>query len=376
MLSFFSVFLLTYGAMHLYAFGKAWQILPHSNSLALALLLAGIALTASPLLVHGIERLGWLRLTAAVGWVSYLWMAYLFLFFCIGLTLDLGRGLSALLHVAWPMQGAAAFVTTALLSLALTAYGHFEASHLRIERIDIATPKLATGKVTIAQISDLHLGLIRNERFLADVVAQLQALKPDIVVATGDIVDREGDNFVALARLFRGYRPPLGAYAVTGNHERYAGLNGSLRFIEDAGFRVLHDTSVRTGGIVLIGLDDPAAQGDIHAAAPPQTGADDYVVLLKHQPVVADAPRFDLQLSGHVHGGQIFPFGYLPRLVYGYDTGLTRLADGRRLYISRGTGTWGPPIRLFAPPEITLITLTNPAAESANMGTPNHEERP
>ena len=83
----------------------------------------------------------------------------------------------------------------------------------------------------------------------------------------------------------------------------------------------------------------------------------DFVVLLKHQPVADKAIPFDLQLSGHIHGGQIFPFGLLTRLVYGVNTGLTRLAEGRLLYVSRGTGTWGPPIRLFAEPEITLITI-------------------
>lgn len=84
---------------------------------------------------------------------------------------------------------------------------------------------------------------------------------------------------------------------------------------------------------------------------------DDFIVLLKHPPVVDNDVPFDLQLSGHIHGGQIFPFIYLTRLAYGVHTGLTILADGRRLYVSSGTGTWGPPIRLFAPPEITLITI-------------------
>ncbi len=83
----------------------------------------------------------------------------------------------------------------------------------------------------------------------------------------------------------------------------------------------------------------------------------DFIVLLKHQPVVDRETPFDLQLSGHIHGGQIFPFGIFTRLAYGVRTGLTQLADGRRLYVSRGAGTWGPPIRLFSAPEITLITI-------------------
>jgi predicted MPP superfamily phosphohydrolase len=82
-----------------------------------------------------------------------------------------------------------------------------------------------------------------------------------------------------------------------------------------------------------------------------------FIVLLKHQPVIDRGIPFDLQLSGHIHGGQFFPFGLLTRLTYGVSTGLTQLTDGRWLYVSRGAGTWGPPIRLFAAPEITLITI-------------------
>jgi predicted MPP superfamily phosphohydrolase len=231
--------------------------------------------------------------------------------------------------------------------------------------VNITTPKLASGRVTIAQISDLHLGIMLGEGFLDRVLAKLRELKPDIVVATGDIVDGQGDNLAALARHFQSYAPPLGAYAVTGNHETYVGLENSLRFLRNAGFTVLRGDAAKAGGIVLVGVDDPSAANSGQQAgldtgkALPQITADDFIVLLKHQPVVDGGQPFDLQLSGHIHGGQIFPFVYLTRLAYGVHTGLTELANGRRLYVSRGAGTWGPPIRLFAPPEITLITIAS-----------------
>lgn len=361
MLTFMSVALLIYGAMHLYALGKLWLALPHSFGLGLALVLAGMLLTLSPFLVWFLERQGWHRLTVAIAWVSYTWMGYLFLFVCIGLLLDLGQLLAALLHFERPPGAALAFRATALFALALLAYGFTEARQIRIERISIATPKLASGQVTIAQISDLHLGMMLGDRFLDRVMARLRELKPDIVVATGDIVDGQGDDLARLAQHFREYRPPLGAYAVTGNHEYYAGLENSLRFLRSAGFTVLRGDSVRTGGIVVAGVDDPAAlppnQPATAGNAPASIPGNDYIVLLKHQPVVDDGTPFDLQLSGHIHGGQIFPFAYLTWLVYRVHTGLTALADGRMLYVSRGTGTWGPPLRLFAPPEITLVTI-------------------
>lgn len=365
MLTFLSVALLIYGSMHLYALGKAWMVFPHSSGLALALTLAGIVLTLSPLIVWFLERQSWHRATVATAWVSYIWMGYLFLFLCIGLLFDLGHALTALVNVKWPLNQSLAFWAVGLLALAALGYGFVDARRIRVEEISITTPKLASGRVTIAQISDLHLGIMLGGHFLDRVTGKLREVQPDIVVATGDIVDGQGDDLEALARRFRSYTPPLGAYAVTGNHEYYAGLESSLMFLRDAGFTVLRGESAKAGGIVLVGVDDPTASPsgqrvrlDTGKALAAVT-ANDFIVLLKHQPVVGGDTPFDLQLSGHIHGGQIFPFVYLTRLTYGVHTGLTELADGRRLYVSRGAGTWGPPIRLLAAPEITLITITS-----------------
>lgn len=365
MLRLLGVALVIYGAMHLYALGKVWMAFPHSWATGLASGLAGVVLTLSPLLVWFLEREGWHRATVATAWVSYTWMGYLFLFVCIGLIFDLGHALATLLHLDWPLNPVPAFRTVSLLALALLGYGFIEARQIRVEEVNILTPKLASGRVTLAQISDLHLGIMLGDGMLDRVIARLREIDPDIIVATGDIVDGQGDKLAALARHFQSCTTPLGAYAVTGNHEYYAGLEKSLRFLRDAGFTVLRGESVQAGGIVLVGVDDPsAATSGQHAGldtrqALASVTAQDFVVLLKHQPVVDRDTPFDLQLSGHVHGGQIFPFVYLTRLAYGVRTGLTELADGRWLYVSRGTGTWGPPIRLFAPPEITLITIAS-----------------
>ena len=365
MLTFLSVALLIYGSMHLYALGKVWRVFPHSFGLTLLLTLAGIVLTLSPLVVWFLERQSWNRATAAVAWMSYTWMGYLFLFLCIGLLFDLGHALAILLNLKSPLNESLALQIVGLLALTALGYGFVEARRIQLEEINITTPKLASGRITIAQISDLHLGVMLGEEFLDRVIDKLREIKPDIVVATGDIVDGQGDDLEALARRFHGYTTPLGAFAVTGNHEYYAGLENSMSFLRNAGFTVLRGEWVKAGGIVLAGVDDPAAlssgqQGRLDAGqAPASVTANDFVVLLKHQPVVSSNTRFDLQLSGHIHGGQIFPFVYLTRLTYGIRTGLTDLADGRRLYVSRGAGTWGPPIRLFASPEITLITITS-----------------
>lgn len=368
MLIFLGVMLLVYGSMHFYAFSKVWFAFPHSWTLAVMLGAAGVALTCLPLLLWFVERQGWHRAALAAAWLSYGWMAYLFLFLCIGLVHDLGFMLARMMHLAWPVSPMGTLRIVALFALILLAYGLLEARRIRIERIDIVTPKLASGRVTLAQISDLHLGIMQGDGLLDRILPKLQALKPDIVVATGDIVDGQGDNFEALAKRFQSNRPPLGAWAVTGNHEYYAGLAHSLGFLRNAGFTVLRGESVKVGGIVLVGVDDPAVTQSMRQADAQEAGAlasagrEAFVVLLKHQPRVNEDSRFDLQISGHIHGGQIYPFVYFTRMAYKFHTGLTELADGRKLYVSRGAGTWGPPVRLFAPPEIALITISSAAA--------------
>jgi predicted MPP superfamily phosphohydrolase len=365
MLAFLSMAFLIYGVMHIYALSKVWLAFPHSLGLSLALALWGLVMTISPLIIWQLAKQNWHSATAVTSWVTYIWMGLLFLFCCIALLFDFGHALATLLGFKWPLNESMAFRTVGLLALAMLGYGFVEARQIQVEEIKITTPKLspAIGRVTIAQISDLHLGVMLGDEFLERVIAKLREIQPDIVVATGDIVDGQGDNLNELAQHFLTIKPPKGAYAIIGNHEVYAGLENSLRFLRSAGFTVLRGESAAAGGIILVGIDDPSAGAlgqearvDTKKALASVTKGD-FIVLLKHQPVVDRETPFDLQLSGHIHGGQIFPFGLLTRLIYGVRTGLTQLADGRWLYVSRGAGTWGPPIRIFAAPEITLVTI-------------------
>jgi uncharacterized protein len=363
MLAFISMALLIYGSMHLYAFGKVWLVLPHSVGLALALVFVGLVMTVSPLILWQMIQLNWHGASVISSWVAYIWMGLLFLFCCVALVFDLGHILATVIGFKWPLSESMAFRTIGLIALAMLCYGFVEARRVQIEEIKITTPKLSSGRVTIAQISDLHLGVMLGEEYLDRVIAKLREIQPDIVVATGDILDGQGDNLDALAKRFLAFQPPKGAYAIIGNHEAYAGLEHSVFFLRSSGFTVLRGESAEVGGIILVGVDDPSTKAlgqetrtDTNMA-PTAATKGDFIVLLKHQPVVDRQIPFDLQLSGHIHGGQIFPFGILTRLVYGVRTGLTQLTDGRWLYVNRGVGTWGPPIRLFAAPEITLITI-------------------
>ncbi len=221
----------------------------------------------------------------------------------------------------------------------------------------------------IVQLSDLHVGPTLKRDFVERVVNTANDLRPDLIALTGDVADgfpRELHNDVApLAAL----RAPHGKYFVTGNHEYYWDAAGWVSELEQLGFSALvnrHRVIDRGAGrIVLAGVTDLSAGGlpghaSDPAAAVAGAPASDVRVLLAHQPKSAFAARaagYDLQLSGHTHGGQYFPFNLLVRLFQPFVAGLHRLEE-MWLYVSRGTGYWGPPLRLGAPAEITLIQLT------------------
>jgi predicted MPP superfamily phosphohydrolase len=173
-------------------------------------------------------------------------------------------------------------------------------------------------------------------------------------------------HFDGIAELFRELHPRYGSFAVPGNHEYYVGIAQANAFTERAGFTLLPGRTREIAAMITIaGVDDPAAarfgpvKQEKEAALLAPLSHQRFILFLKHRPVVdpTSVGLYDLQLSGHVHKGQIFPFNLLTYLNFPVRAGLTRLAADSSLYVSRGTGTWGPPIRFLAPPEVTVIDL-------------------
>jgi hypothetical protein len=169
-----------------------------------------------------------------------------------------------------------------------------------------------------------------------------------------------------LAAMLAELNPPLGKFAITGNHEFYAGIGQSERFLKAAGFTLLRNERLNVAEqLYIVGVDDPAVRrrnqtkGDDEESLLAGLSRERFTLLLKHRPTVETESlgKFDLQLSGHTHGGQIFPFHLITRLFYPREDGLHRLEKGSVLYISRGTGTWGPPMRFLSPPEVTVFEL-------------------
>jgi hypothetical protein len=260
------------------------------------------------------------------------------------------------------------FFLSLLLSLSIAFYGYFEAEHIRTERIVLKTSKLPkeVRRLTISQISDVHLGMIVREERLARILQQVKKANPDIFISTGDLVDAQINRLEGLAEMLREINPRLGKFAITGNHEFYAGLPQSLEFTQNAGFTVLRGQGLTVIGLInLAGVDDPAGQSfglfkgvsekELLSGLPREK----FTLLLKHRPDLDKNALglFDLQISGHTHEGQIFPFRLITRLFYPYDGGSFLLRNHSILHVSRGSGTWGPPIRFLAPPEVTVYEL-------------------
>jgi len=334
----------------------------------------------APILVRLMERAGFISPATWLAYISYVWMAIVLWFVFLGLLGDIWNLSFWIGSQVFPVAGrllvsqGTAMKVIFLLIAAAGFWGVLEASRIKVESVVLSTPLLEPGSknITVAQISDLHLGLIVGKKKVVQIKQILEGIQPDILVSTGDLLDGMAPHLDQLSVLFESFKPPLGKFAVTGNHEYYAGLKESIAFHRRAGFRMLRGESILAGKIRLVGIDDPAGNRRGEAIsinediALPEAGKKEFTLLLKHRPEVlpASVGRFDLQLSGHTHRGQIFPFNYLVKLQYPMLDGLYPLGNNSVLYTSRGTGTWGPPMRVLSPPEITVFTIV-PEGESS-----------
>jgi len=280
----------------------------------------------------------------------------------------------ALAGVADPARSRVVAAAVLAVSVVLLVWGYVEAMRVpRVRRVDVPIERLGAGLdgVTVALLTDTHYGPIDRTRWSSRVIDKVNELDADIVCHTGDIADgtvaQRREQAAPLGRA----RAKLARTYVTGNHEYFGEAQGWLDHMRELGWEPLHNRHVvvERGGdrLVIAGVDDRTAGSSglgghraDHAAA--LTGADPRlpVLLLAHQPKQIDAAvehGIDLQISGHTHGGQIWPFNVLVRLDQPTVAGLTRHGPRTQLYTSRGTGFWGPPFRVFAPSEITLLTL-------------------
>ena len=373
---FVLIFLALLGSVYGYS---GWRLLPWLPSPALWVAASVLLLLLLlPLLLFRLRSRPRLAgLTDLLAWIAYLSMGFFTVCSTLLAVRDLGGLLLGLVHPIGAGLDARIDLAAFVLALAVTGYGFYQARRTpAVRRVEVPIESLppALAGLRIVQISDLHVGPTIKGPFVERLVARVGDLQPDLIAFTGDLADgtveRLAPHTAALGRL----TAPLGIYSCTGNHEYYSGVEEWTGQARRLGFDVLINEArqIEHGGarIALAGATDFSA-GELvpgHASDPAGAlaGSDgaDVRILLAHQPrsigAAADA-GCHLQLSGHTHGGQFVPWKYAVLLQQPFIAGLHKVR-GTWIYVHRGTGYWGPPLRLGAPSEIALLTLTRAPA--------------
>lgn len=374
---FLAIVINIWTALHLYVFWRAASVpIVAKHVRAWALVTAAAVLWASFILGRILDHHGAPALARPIDLVGANWLGVIFLIFTTMLTVDIITGFGRWLKPVAPALRGWALAAGGLLSLIALVQGMRAPVVVEYEVPMAGLPADADGLVLVA-VSDTHLGSMLGAEWLQARTAQIEALKPDLIVVLGDMIEGDGglsraDEF---APVFRRLHAPLGVWAVMGNHEHYAGEEPSLRFFQAAGFRVLRDEwKEARPGLVIVGIDDsderrggptPEARIAKAMAGRPRGAA---TILLSHRPKPAPfavAAGAGLVLSGHTHGGQIWPFGYLVAWTHGFMGGRYEV-DRMPLIVCRGSGTWGPRMRLWRRGELLRITLRPAAAGHRN----------
>ncbi|WP_107644934.1 metallophosphoesterase, partial [Streptomyces sp. Ru87] len=273
------------------------------------------------------------------------------------------------LFIARTVAGAAA--VAGLGTVGYGAYGVLDGPTTKRVTVPLAKlPRSAHG-FRVAVVSDIHLGPVLGRSHTRRIVEAINRTQPDLVAIVGDLVDGSVEDLGPAAEPLAGLRSRHGSYFVTGNHEYFSGAGQWVDFVRELGVHPLENARVELPGFDLAGVNDisaegegPAGQGPDYDRALGDRDRSRASVLLAHQPVMVHAAAdhgVDLQLSGHTHGGQLWPGPYLAALANPTVAGLERYGD-TQLYVTRGAGAWGPPVRVGAESDITVVTLASKQA--------------
>jgi predicted MPP superfamily phosphohydrolase len=336
-----------------------WAAPDASRGLALPITLAilSVSFVAATLLAHQYFN----PLVRAVYTIASVWLGFVSFFFLAACACWIVYGVPLLFGVHVDKHGLAAVLFGLGLLAGIAAI--VNAAWTRVVRVNVKLPNLpaAWRGRTAAVVSDLHLGHVRNAGFLRRIVRKLSQLHPDVLFIPGDMYDGTTVDLARLAKPWAEFSAPLGAYFITGNHEQFSSPTKYLDAVRQSGIRVLQNEKIILDGLQIVGVDYHDStnverfQSILRQAALDRNVAS---ILLVHNPnhlPVAAEAGISLQLSGHTHLGQYFPFTAIVSRIYGkFAYGLNRFGD-LAVYTSCGVGTWGPPMRLGSNPEIVLL---------------------
>jgi predicted MPP superfamily phosphohydrolase len=375
---FFTVFFTLYGLINFYVFLRGWQAIPPDSSLRIPYVVVFWALALSFIAGRFLERIAISTFSDIVVWVGSFWLAAFAYFMLLALLIDVLR-LANYVVPFFPSFITRNYVRakeiTALGAVLLVAgalvAGYFNARTPRLRTLNLHIDKSVDSlrSLNLAVASDIHLGTIIGRSRLDAIVKTINALDPDLILLPGDIVDEDLGPVIKqnLGEMLRKLKARYGVIAITGNHEYIGGVEEACGYLEEHGITVLRDTSVRiNNGLFVVGREDRSISQFARKKRKPlhelMTQVDKRlpVILMDHQPFGLDeavGQGVDLQLSGHTHHGQLWPFQFITKAVYELSWGYLKRGS-THIYVSSGVGTWGPPVRIGNTPEIVNIRLT------------------
>lgn len=376
---FFSLVIAIYLAINYYIFLRGWQALPAGNHYRLWYSLTFWLLASTFIAARILERAWPCTLTEVVTWVGSFWLAAMLFLFLFVFVVDIVRILQhffeflpAFITSNPPKTKIYLFLFAIIFTVVQSAAGYINARNPRVVRVFATTDKPIKDNlpITIALASDIHLGTIIGKRKAEKLVDMLNGMKADLILLAGDVVDEDIAPVIRkdLGASLQKLKAKYGVYAITGNHEYIGGVKKAIQYFIDHNIKVLSDTAVLIDDrFYLAGRDDRDKERFTGVPRAPLDkvleGIDPSMplILMDHQPFNLDsvaAAGVDLQVSGHTHHGQIWPFNYITQAMYRLSWGYLKIGQ-TNFYVSCGYGTWGPPIRLGNRPEVVFITLEN-----------------
>jgi hypothetical protein len=325
--------------------------------LQLSFAVLSVSFLTSSLLAHRFFN----RPVRAYYGLASIWLGFVNFAFAAAALAWIAVAATIIFNLPFTQTGIATFFF--VLAVLATLYGLANAANLRIKSVTVRLPGLPEswrGRVA-ALVTDTHLGHIKGRNFISRIVTKLRQLRADVVFISGDMFDGTHVDAHRLVSPWRQLSPKFGSYFVTGNHDEFSDSNGYLNAIRSSGIRVLNNETVNLDGLQVLGVryhDSANPERFRSILANADIDRSRASVLLSHVPHSLPIPEqqgISLQLSGHTHGGQIFPFTWFTSRIFGaYTYGLKRFGD-LLVYTSSGAGTWGPPLRVCTAPEIVLI---------------------
>ncbi len=344
---FLSIFFFGFLAIDYYIFNRLGMLLGVSQTLITVLVIIFTLAYPVAAVLEGSLSNGFTRIIYTL---SSTWMGIALV---LGYTLIAYEVLKLLFNIP-PFTAGIAVITVASV---ISIYSIFNSLNLNIKEIDIPVPNLER-ELRIAQISDTHIGPTRNSGFVKEIVKKINPLDPDLVLITGDLVEGTVGLHHSMFDSINDIKAQI--FFVTGNHDMYGGLENVFEVLKTTRINILQNEVVEFEGLQIVGVGYSTQRNYLKTVLPElKIDKSKPSILMYHVPIeveFANEVGIDLQLSGHTHKGQIFPLNFLGKLVFPYFNGLYN-HNGTQVYVSPGTGTWGPPMRSGSQSEITIINL-------------------